>query len=356
MDKLNLTPTINLQRPDKDGKYPVRIRSTVKRKVSYYPTGISVLKNQFKDRQVIKHINKDLLNAEIRLQMAQIEKNALEGKLNIRKPDNDFYKFCDAKVKQQKGEDAHGTWKHKSSYLNMLKKYRTKLRFDEITPSFMLDYENYLRKEGNAPTTIWGKVKFITTMINAAIADRVIFENPKEKYKSKPYVDPERSFLTDQEIEAIEQFVLKSKNGPLVKVGNWFLFGCYTGLRYSDVKMFDKKKIVGGRIILRTEKSKTDVSIKIHPRLKALLKRIEPNVYTNQQINGYLKIIAAACDIDKKLSFHISRHTYAVYFLNHGGSMESLSKLLGHTSLKTTSIYGKITNQRLDAETDKVWK
>jgi integrase len=168
-------------------------------------------------------------------------------------------------------------------------------------------------------------------------------------------VNPERGYLTDEEIEKIEKFASKSKREVLIKVANWFLFGCYTGLRYADVRNFDKKKIVGDRIILRTEKKKKDVSIKLHPKLKSVLDKIDPYVFTNQKMNEYLKIIAEHCEIEKNLTFHLARHTFAVYFLNHGGSMETLSKLLGHSSLKTTSIYGRITDIRIDSEMDKVW-
>jgi len=354
MEKLNLTPTINLQRADKEGKHAIRIRSTIKRKVKYHGTGISVLKNQFKNKEIVSHPNKNLLNASIRSMMAEIEKDFLEGSLNI-KPDKDFYQFCEAKIKQQKSKDSSGTWRHKKAYLSKLKQFKPRLRFSEINPSFMLDFENYCRKIGNKPTTVWSSIKFIRTMVNAGLDDGVITGNPLKKFKGQSYINPERSFLTEEEIDRIEQFAVSSKREVLVKVANWFLFGCYTALRYSDVRNFDHSKIVGERIILRTEKAKTDVSIKIHPKLKAILMRIEPDVFTNQKVNEYLKIIAENCGIEKNLTFHSSRHSFAVYFLNHGGSMETLSKLLGHSSLRTTSIYGKITNLRIDDEVDKVW-
>jgi site-specific recombinase XerD len=285
-----------------------------------------------------------------------IEKNYLEGRLNIKKAtDQDFYKFCEAKIKQQKGDNAFGTWKHKKAYLNKLKEFKPRLNFSEITPSFMLDFENHCRTLGNKSTTIWSKVKFITTMINAALADEVILEDPKANFKSKPYVDPERNFLTGEEIERIEKFANESKNRTLVKVSDWFLFGCYTGLRYSDVKSFDLKKIVNGRVILRTEKKQKDVSIKLHSKLEKVLARMQPGVFTNQKVNEYLKIIAVACDIEKSITFHVSRHSFSVYFLTGGGSIETLSKILGHSSIKTTAIYGKIINLKIDREMSKVW-
>lgn len=356
MDKLNLTPILNLQRKDKQGRCAIRIRSTVKRKITYFSTGISVLESQFENREVVRHPNKEIFNAAIRAQMTELEKSYIEGKVFNKSVAPDFYIFCEKKIEQQKSQNSTGTWKHKKSYLNKLKEFKPGLQFSDINPSMMLDFENYCRELGNEPTTVWSSVKFIRTMVNAALNDGVITGNPLKKYKGQSYVNPERSFLTDEEIKKIEDFAQTSKREILVKVANWFLFACYTGLRYADVKNFDKKKIMGERIILRTEKKKKDVSIKLHRKLRAILEKIEPDVLPNQKVNEYLKIIAEKCEIDKNISFHNARHSFAVYFLNHGGSMETLSKLLGHSSLKTTSIYGKIVDTKIDAEMDKVWK
>jgi site-specific recombinase XerD len=192
-------------------------------------------------------------------------------------------------------------------------------------------------------------------MINAAINDKIIAEDPRGKYTARPYVNPQRPFLTSEEIDRIDHFAVTTNNPTLRKVADWFLFGCYTGLRYSDVKNFDRKKIVNDRIILRTEKKEKDVSIQLHPRLEELLERLQPGVFTNQEVNSYLKHIATICNIDKLITFHISRHTFAVYYLTEGGPIETLSEVLGHSSIKTTKIYGKIINPKVDKDMAKVW-
>ena len=355
MEKLNLTPTINLQRADKNGKHAIRIRSTVKRKVTYYPTKISVFEYQFVNKEVVKHPNKVLLNASIRKKMAEIEKGVLEGALRISHKEIDFLKFCEAKIKQQKVRDSIGTWKHKNSYLNKFKEFRSSLNFKEITPGLMMEYESFCKKKGNAHNTIWSSVKFVREMVNEVLKDEKPGSNPLENYKPPQYINPVRNYLVDTEIDKIERLASESKSDKLVKVANWFLFSCYCGLRYEDVRTFDKSSIIDGRLILRTGKSKTDVSIKIHPRLKNILERISYEVMSNQKINDYLKIIAERCEIEKNLTYHVARHTFAVYFLDHGGSIETLSKLLGHKKLTTTQIYGKITNVRIDKEVEAVW-
>jgi integrase len=354
MEKINLSATINLQRMDKKGRHQVRIRSTIKRKVVYYPTGINVLPGQFENGEVVRHPTKNALNLTLRNRIHQIERDYVEGKLKPRSRVN-FHDYAAGKITQQKKRDSLGTWKHKKSYLSKIRKFRALLFFEDITPPFMLDFENYCRGLGNKPTTVWSNIKFLKSMVNAALHDGVIAVNPMRGYKGSAYVNPEREFLNDAEILAVEAFAVSSENPTLVKVANWFLFGCFSGLRYADVKNFTRSKIQGDRIILRTGKAKTDVSIHLHPKLAAVVSVMDPSVMANQKINDYLKIIAAACGIKKRLTFHVSRHTHAVYFLNHGGSMDTLSKLLGHTSTRTTAIYGKITNVRIDSEVSKVW-
>lgn len=357
MLKLNLAITINKQRPDKNGKCQIRIRSTVQRKVSYHNTGINVIPDQFKNGEIIKHPNKALYNIQLRQQLADIERQYLEGNISVQLSKNiDFHTYATKKIEQQKTSLANGTYIHKKSYHKKLRDFRPTLQFSEINPSFMLDYENYCRNLGNKSTTIWGSLKFIRSTVNAALTDNIIKTNPLKGYKQKAYQDPERHFLTDNEIDKIEKFVKNKNTESLINVANWFLFACYTGLRYDDVRDFSTKSIIGDRIILRTQKTKSDVSIKMHPRLKSVLERFRPGVISNAKMNMYLKIVAERCNIEKNLTFHLARHTFAVYFLNKGGSMETLSKLLGHTNTRTTLIYGKITNIRIDNEMEKVWE
>lgn len=303
-----------------------------------------VEKEQFKNKEVVKHYNKAALNSSLHSQLLQIEKEFFEGTIFKKKNDPDFYFFCENKIKQQKARDTPGTSRHKESYLNKLKAFKRVLTFNDITPGFMYDYETYCKERGNKDTTIWGSVKFVKKMINAALNDGAITGNPLKGYKAPTYVGPVRKYLTEKEIESLEKFTKKSKIEKLVKVADWFLFACYTGLRYDDVRTFDKKQIVNDRIILRTGKTKSDVSIKVHPKLKLVIERMALGVISNTKMNDYLKVIGADCKINKELTFHLARHTFAVYWLDNGGTMESLRELLGHSSMRTTQIYGKVTN------------
>lgn len=135
------------------------------------------------------------------------------------------------------------------------------------------------------------------------------------------------------------------------------MIGCYSGLRISDIKAFDKKKnIIGGRLIVYTQKTKEPVSIPVKGKLKYYLQLVkyQPLSMHENTYNKLLKVIAAACGIDKNLHAHVSRHTAAMMLSNAGVSIEVTAKILGHKKLATTVIYYKISNTRIDLELKKL--
>ena len=119
--------------------------------------------------------------------------------------------------------------------------------------------------------------------------EKVIPSNPLDGYRSVKYVNPVRDFLTEQELDEIEKLITDPKVPDYYKsAANWFLFCCYSGLRYGDAANFDKSKIVDGKIILRTEKTGTDVSIPVHEKLQTFIDRINEPLTTNQDFTPSL--------------------------------------------------------------------
>lgn len=182
------------------------------------------------------------------------------------------------------------------------------------------------------------------------------------KLKSKAV---ERSFLSEDEIQRIaeKQFITER----LIQVRDVFLFCCFTGLAYSDVQKLKlsniTKGIDGNRwIFTNRKKTNTRSAIPLLPSAIAILDRYSNNAFcinkdrampvsSNQKMNEYLKEIATLCEIDKPLSSHIARHTFAttVTLLN-GVPIESVSKMLGHTSIRTTQIYAKVLDIKVSAD------
>jgi len=153
----------------------------------------------------------------------------------------------------------------------------------------------------------------------------------------------------------------------LSQVRDVFLFCCFTGLAYSDVyklRLSNITKGIDGNRWIFTNRTKTGTrsAIPLLPSATTILDRYSDNPYciskdraipvsSNQKMNEYLKEIATLCDINKPLSSHIARHTFAttVTLLN-GVPIESVSKMLGHTSIRTTQIYAKVLDIKVSAD------
>ena len=365
MFKHNLTPVLNLQRADKRGLYPLRIRSIIQRKVAYYPTGIMLKQTEWDclNKKVILHAQRNLLNTELNRVMAVLESDFVKQNLNgetapviIKEKSKDFYKYIQDKINTNKSKRSKSTTLHHLSYLKKLKGFKTTLLFTEINEKLLTNFEDYCRAKGNINNTIWSASKFFKTYIHAALREGFLKDDPIKNFEATPYIESGRMYLTAEEIERVEEVALDVDTyRPYRNAANWFLFSCYSGLRYQDVANFTKDSIVNNKLILKTSKTGETVTIALHPRLRAVIGRVETKVTTNQDYNRNLKCVAQLAKIKKPMTSHIGRHTMAVNWLDDGGSMETLSKILGHTKMATTQLYGKITNKRIDNEIEKVW-
>jgi integrase len=149
-----------------------------------------------------------------------------------------------------------------------------------------------------------------------------------------------------------------------------FVFSCYTGLSYIDVKNLENKHIQSTfdeSLWVRKKREKTgvqsnilllDVPRMILAKYEGMLpeNKVLP-VISNQRLNSYLKEIADLCGIQKNLTFHLARHTFATTVtLAKGVPLETVSKMLGHTSLKTTQIYARITDQKIGNDMQELSK
>lgn len=174
----------------------------------------------------------------------------------------------------------------------------------------------------------------------------------------------DRPFLTDLEIQAIHSKKFQNRLGHVRDI---FLFSCYTGLAYADVKKLNRSEIgvgVDGEKWIFTKRQKTDSSsrIPILPPAEELITKYQYHVecvindkvlpvLSNQKMNAYLKEIADICGINKILTFHIARHTFATTItLSNGVPIETVSKMLGHKNLRTTQHYAKILDLKVSED------
>lgn len=254
--------------------------------------------------------------------------------------------------------------KHVADYIK--KKYKKNdIPVQDVDNKFITGLEYYLKTTRKCAHN--SAIKYITNfkkIIRIAHANDWIDKDPFLHWKGKLKI-VEREFLTEEEIQKIINLDLKMER--LDQVRDIFIFCCFTGLAYADVKKLNRGDIsVGedGEEWVKTRRSKTDTrsNIPILPIANVIIEKYKNNelliekdlvlpVLSNQKMNAYIKEIATLAGITKNLTFHLARHTFATTVtLTNGVPIESVSKMLGHTNLKTTQHYAKILDMKVSKD------
>ena len=192
----------------------------------------------------------------------------------------------------------------------------------------------------------------------------LISHNPYSSFKVSRN-ETHRDYLTIQELEQIKNKEVSTLRMEIIR--DIFIFACYTGLGYAELKKLNSTHIHqgndGGKWII-IERTKTDIRCRVPvlPQAKAILRKYKNfsenrnrgkllPVHSNQKMNEYLKELADICGINKSLSMYVARHTFATSItLPNGVPIETVSKMLGHTSLKTTQIYARIVDSKISKD------
>ena len=235
--------------------------------------------------------------------------------------------------------------------------------FSALDRSFIDKFDLYLRTERRlAPNTIVLYMSRLHTVINKAIAAGIITADPFAGYEP-PRPEHKRRYLTREELQRLMTTPLSVPRLYLVR--DLFLFSCYTGISYGDMCRLTTANLEtaeDGTIWIKATREKTNMEFEI-PLLDLPLHIIDKYrdttldgkllpIYGNSELNKELKLLAAACGIDRKLTFHMARHTYATEItLSHGVPMETVSRMLGHSRVDTTQIYAQVTDNKIDADT-----
>ena len=260
----------------------------------------------------------------------------------------------------------------------LLKKRRLKdIHLKQLNFRFITDFEHYLRTYRDSKKQLVlrnnGVMKHLERfkkMINLAIKLEWMNKNPFNQFQLK-YNKYDRQYLNERELELLEQTEFNAKR--LKKIKDCFVFSCYTGLSYIDVKELTEDNIVKGIdnnnwIYTKREKTDEQVKVPILPKAWAILEKyrnIQELDFTtnllpmssNQKTNAYLKEIAKVCGIQKNITFHVARHTFATtVMLSNGVPIETVSKLLGHTKLSTTQIYARVVESKISEDISNLLK
>lgn len=241
----------------------------------------------------------------------------------------------------------------------------------QLNHRFICDFEIFLRNSKNSKNELTltnnGVMKHLERlkkMINLACKLEWINKNPFQLFQLK-FKKFDRQYLSERELEQIESMLFTKE--ALERVKDCFLFSCYTGLSYVDVKMLKSNSISRGIdnnywIFTKREKTNETVKLPILPKALEIINKYKTfseymngekvlPIYSNQKINVYLKDIAKDCGIHKNLTFHVARHTFATtVMLSNGVPLETVSKLLGHSKLSTTQIYARVVETKISED------
>lgn len=268
-----------------------------------------------------------------------------------------------------------GNWKSCKKHLLKYDKHLAKRVFSEIDREWVQGFRNYLEKEAdawsedlrdrktydlsqNSRVSYFNKLK---ACLNQAYEDRIIAENPARGVAGFKAEEGTRMYLT---IDELRRLVKAECDAPEVRRA--FLFSCLTGLRRSDIQKLTwgevHKQGQFTRIIFKQKKTGGLEYLDLTPQAAELIgekhggpsDKVFGNFFSPSSTNGYLKVWCARAGIEKPITFHCGRHSFATLMLDLGTDIYTVSKLLGHRELSTTQIYAKVLDKNKQAAVSSI--
>ena len=374
-------------KPNKSGRVPILMQLTIGQQTCHISTKQNILPEKWGDGKPIGHTREDqaitavleeirtkAYNKFLQLQGQNINvtperlKQALLGKDQVQ-PRGYVEIFDQWLVEYSKMVGITTSKRTLDKYIlvrNRLQDYIASqlgvkdISLEEVTPKFLSSFDNYLRVEYNMANNHAMKIRQkLRTIYKVAIDNGWVSKNPFSTVKI--HFDPvERDVLTKSELTALIQTDMIFDR--LEKMRDVFVFACFTGLAHCDVAGLTKENIItdeAGQVWLKTHRQKTSevvdiplleipqLIIKKYQGMKELNGKLLPTL-TNSCSNLYLKEVAVRCGINKTLTFHMARHTFATTVtLSNGVPIESVAKMLGHRNIRTTQIYAKVIKDKL---------
>ena len=262
-------------------------------------------------------------------------------------------------------------WKYRVVYKHLEEFIKQRYKMEdialkELTPAFITDFEVFLRIEkGHCTNTVWSYMMPFRSIIFMAINNGWLARDPFYAYHISKE-ETKRGFLTMEEITKLINGQFTKKKYELVR--DLFVFCCFTGLSWTDMRNLTKSNIqtsFDGHVWIKTSRQKTGVEsdIRLLEVAKHIIDKYDGLAKDDRllPVPAYsvckydIKQVAKQCGIEKNVSWHVSRHSFATSVcLSNGVPIETLSKMMGHTSIRSTQIYAKITAQKLSDDMEKL--
>ncbi len=392
--KIIINFSLRKNRESADGKSPIYVRFTIKNKRVDLSTGIFVPQDQWDENK--QHVKGKIPGARVLNERLDKMKTEIQDIYNQLRSSSEEFDATTIKNRLLNAEESKGvlfvfdyylnsilaklnkgysmeTYKHYKSSRKRLAEFistqlkKTDMPIQSINYKFLDSFDIYIKKDfNNQQNTAWNYHKHLRRVLNLAISLDYIDKNPYSKFKVG-LDETHREILSLEELQRLEDKNIQIERLSVVR--DIFVFACYTGLSFSDIAKLSRIHLQHGAdgkewIIIDRSKTNNRCRIPILPKAREILKRYEDYpkisnkdillpVLTNQKMNSYLKELGDICDINKNITMHIARHTFATSVtLSNGVPIETVSKILGHTSLKTTQIYAKVLDKKISEDMD----
>ena len=373
MTDYSISTCIRNDKPLKrNNKYPVYLRVRVYNRETKVPTNIEVDKNGWdvkrrepKEKSLKIVLSKKILGLESYLNNCiacdtelsiELVKDFFATKKHVTPKQDSFYDYYLAYVERRKKDLNKETIRVYMTTYNVLKAFKPKLRLSDINLSLIEGFDEYMRvTNGNADGGRYPKHKNLKTVLLDMQKHDIPVKNPYPLFKM-PQPNVKEVYLDKEELDAFRKMYVQLPEGTtLFKSLEMYLFSCYCGLRISDVVTLKWSEVdLENSLIVKTQvKTKEEVKAPIFEYTRALLlkksnsgKLLGTDGYVFgdsciQVINRRLKELAEMAGVDKHITFHSSRHTFATLLVMDGVSIYKIQKFLGHKSVGMTERYLK---------------
>lgn len=354
----------------------VQLEVTYQSKRKFISSGVRLYSDQWgKELKVKNHPQSPLLNQQLADMVADIYEFAhelqtqnkpfsferLDEHLRRANPSSStaFLDFMQKRLEERQVSEA--TKNRHRCILRALKDFGLIKDFSDISYANILKWDEYAKKRCTLQSSVYTYHKVLKIFVREAFCSQLIPMDPYMSMKLDRGTFSKRKFLTKEDLAKIENRQID--NVSLRQVRDVFIFCCYTGLAYADLLKFDfnNAKLVDGLYRIRDcrKKTGTEYNITLMNKAMAILRQYNFSlpIVSNQKYNSYLKVLGAFCEVKTRLTSHVARHTFATTItMANGVRIEVISKMLGHTDIKTTQLYAKIYQAEVDEEFNRLNK
>lgn len=346
----------------------VRLKGT--NKATYINTGIKLFPNQFSKLNGFtckNHNRAPIITREARKVFNMVEEFAFSDECTSLDEVKMYNKaetynkgvieFMEKELRERKPTTS--VLEHHSILIRQLERYGKISTFADLTYKNIDGFDKFLRETINSQPVLYKRHNAFKHYIEKAIKLGLCKSNPYDEFKVEKGKDLKTPvFLTEEELQKIKDFAPADEK--LDNVRKLFLFQCYTGMAYVDLENFSTDWIseMEGYKVIRSHRAKTNESFItiLFPEAEEILEYFDYKlpVISNQKYNDYLKLVQAGAGIKKTITTHVARHTFATTLINRDVPIESVSKALGHASVKQTTHYAKLLGKKVISDLAKL--